>query len=102
MFLRYKDRRKDGKQRRYWCVVENTRGAGGRVVQRHVLSLGEAPRSWHGGGRSRFWKKAPRDRGRCRCFPMTAAKGCWRTPRSSVSGCRSCGSADRGSGGSAG
>ena len=41
MFLRYKDRRKDGKQHRYWSVVENTRIAGGRVVQRHVLYLGE-------------------------------------------------------------
>jgi transposase len=41
MFLRYKDRRKDGKQHRYWSVVENTRVAGGRVVQRHVLYLGE-------------------------------------------------------------
>jgi hypothetical protein len=35
MFLRYKDRRKDGKQHRYWSVVENTRVAGGRMVQRH-------------------------------------------------------------------
>jgi hypothetical protein len=41
MFLRYKDRRKDGKQHRYWSVVENTRVTGGRVVQRHVLYLGE-------------------------------------------------------------
>src|SRR6202163_1864937 len=41
MFLRCKVRRKDGKQPRYWSVVENTRVAGGRVVQRHVLHLGE-------------------------------------------------------------
>jgi len=41
MFLRCKVRRKDGKQRRYWSVVENTWVAGGRVVQRHVLYLGE-------------------------------------------------------------
>ena len=41
MFLRCKVRRKDGKQRRYWSVVENTRVARGRVVQRHVLYLGE-------------------------------------------------------------
>ena len=40
MFLRCKVRRKDGKQHRYWSVVENTRVAG-RVVQRHVLYLGE-------------------------------------------------------------
>src|SRR5258705_12512102 len=41
MFLRCKVRRKDGKQHRYWSVVENTRVAGGRVVQQHVLYLGE-------------------------------------------------------------
>jgi hypothetical protein len=41
MFLRSKVRRKDGKQHRYWSIVENTRVAGGRVVQRHVLLLGE-------------------------------------------------------------
>ena len=41
MFWRCKVRRKDGKQYRYWSVVENTRVAGGRVVQRHVLYLGE-------------------------------------------------------------
>src|SRR6202049_3450218 len=41
MFSRCKVRRKDGKQHRYWSVVENTRVAGGRVVQRQVLYLGE-------------------------------------------------------------
>src|SRR6266571_2478487 len=41
MFLRFKIRRKDGKEHRYWSVVENTRVSGGRVVQRHVLYLGE-------------------------------------------------------------
>src|SRR6202045_4023608 len=41
MFLRCKVRRKDGKQHRYWSVVENTRVGGGRVVQWHVLYLGE-------------------------------------------------------------
>src|SRR5215472_11091904 len=41
MFLRCKVRREDGKQHRYWSVVENTRVAGGRAVQRHVLYLGE-------------------------------------------------------------
>ena len=39
--MRSKVRRKDGKQHRYWSIVENTRVAGGRVVQRHVLYLGE-------------------------------------------------------------
>jgi transposase len=41
MFLRSKIRRKDGKEHRYWSVVENKRVGGGRVVQRHVLYLGE-------------------------------------------------------------
>src|SRR3954466_2301734 len=41
MFLRHKLRRKDGKQHRYWSIVENCRVFGGRTVQRHVLYLGE-------------------------------------------------------------
>ena len=31
----------EGWQARYWSVVENTRVAGRRMVQRHVLYLGE-------------------------------------------------------------
>ena len=34
-------RKKDGKVHRYWSIVENRRLAGGRVLQRHVLYLGE-------------------------------------------------------------
>jgi hypothetical protein len=41
MYLRFSRRRKDGKQHRYWRLVENRRCAGGRVVQRSVLYLGE-------------------------------------------------------------
>lgn len=41
MFLRYKTRKKNGKEHRYWSIVENKRCAGGKVVQRHVLYLGE-------------------------------------------------------------
>ena len=41
MFLRCKVRRKDGKEHRTWSIVENRRVRGGRVVQRHVLYLGE-------------------------------------------------------------
>ena len=41
MFLRVKERYKDGKLHRYWSVVENRRTASRRVVQRHVLYLGE-------------------------------------------------------------
>jgi len=39
--LRRTIRKKDGKEHRYFSVVENKRVAGGRVVQRHVLYLGE-------------------------------------------------------------
>jgi len=41
MFLRYTQRRKDGKLHRYWSIAENHRGEGKRVVQRQVLYLGE-------------------------------------------------------------
>lgn len=41
MFLRSKTRRKDGKVHRYWSIVENRRVQGNRVVQKHVLFLGE-------------------------------------------------------------
>lgn len=41
MFLRATVRKKNGKEHHYWSVVENRRVAGGRVVQRHVLYLGE-------------------------------------------------------------
>ena len=41
MFLRCKKRRKDGKEHLYWSIVENRRVMGGRILQRHVLYLGE-------------------------------------------------------------
>ena len=41
MFLRATTRKKDGKLHDYWSIVESRRVAGGRVVQRHVLYLGE-------------------------------------------------------------
>ena len=41
MFLRSTIRKKDGKEHRYWSLVESKRVSGGRVVQRHVLYLGE-------------------------------------------------------------
>jgi transposase len=41
MFLRASTRRKNGKLHRYWSIVENKRVSRGRVVQRHVLYLGE-------------------------------------------------------------
>jgi len=41
MFLRATTRKKGGKEHRYFSVVENRRVSGGRVLQRHVLYLGE-------------------------------------------------------------
>jgi hypothetical protein len=53
MFLRKTQRKKDGKTHEYWSVVENKRVAGGRVVQRHVLYLGEINSS-----QAAVWRKA--------------------------------------------
>ena len=41
MFLRHTKRKKDGKEHRYWSIVENRRVDGGRVVQRPLLYLSE-------------------------------------------------------------
>lgn len=41
MFLRCKKRYKDGKEHLYWSIVENRRVSGDRVLQRHVLYLGD-------------------------------------------------------------
>ena len=53
MFLRATTRKKDGKQHRYYSVVENKRLSGGRVVQRHVLYLGEINSS-----QERAWRRS--------------------------------------------
>lgn len=41
MYLKCHARRKDGKEHRYWSLAEKRRCAGGRVVDRHILYLGE-------------------------------------------------------------
>jgi transposase len=41
MFLKCHPRIKDGKEHRYWSIVESRRCVGGKVVQRPVLYLGE-------------------------------------------------------------
>jgi transposase len=41
MFLRCTLRVKDGKEHRYWSIVENRRGSSRQVIQRQVLYLGE-------------------------------------------------------------
>src|SRR5262245_6628256 len=53
MFLRETIRKKDGKVHRYFSVVENKRVADGRVVQRHLLYLGEINDS-----QERAWRKS--------------------------------------------
>ena len=53
MFLRCSTRRKDGKEHLYWSVVENRRVGGDRIVQRHVLYLGEL-----NGRQEASWRKS--------------------------------------------
>ena len=53
MFLRGTIRKKNGKEHRYWSIVENKRIAGGHVRQRHVLYLGEINAS-----QERAWRKS--------------------------------------------
>ena len=53
MFLRCTERKKNGKTHSYWNIVENKRLDDGRVVQRHVLYLGEINSS-----QAAAWRKA--------------------------------------------
>jgi hypothetical protein len=75
MFLRKTQRKKDGKTHDYWSVVENKRVAGGRVVQRHVLYLGEINSS-----QAAVWRKAIEvlddDAGRCRTLALFPEDRC--------------------------
>jgi hypothetical protein len=75
MFLRQTPRKKDGKTHDYWSVVENKRVAGGRVVQRHVLYLGEISSS-----QAAVWRKAievlDADTGRARTMALFAEDRC--------------------------
>lgn len=65
MFLRCTRRVKDGKEHRYWSIVENRRGSSRRVVQRQVLYLGEINDS-----QKAAW---------CRCIEVfEAPQGGWR------------------------
>ena len=47
MYLRSNRRFKDGKEHRYWSIVESKRCSGGKVLQRQVLYLGEINDSQH-------------------------------------------------------
>ena len=69
MFLRRSERKRDGKTHTYWSVVENKRLGDGRVVQRHVLYLGEINSS-----QAEAWRKAievfDEDSGRSRTLAL--------------------------------
>ncbi len=75
MFLRKTQRKKDGKTHEYWSVVENKRLAGGRVVQRHVLYLGEINSS-----QAAVWRNAievlDEDAGHSRTMALFAEDRC--------------------------
>jgi hypothetical protein len=50
MFLRSTNRKKDGKDHRYFSIVENRRMPGGKVVPRTVLYPGEINDQQQGAG----------------------------------------------------
>src|SRR5258708_36551606 len=75
MFLRRTERKKNGKTHSYWNVVENKRLDDGRVVQRHVLYLGEINSS-----QAASWRKAievfDEDAGRARTLALFPEDRC--------------------------
>ena len=75
MFLRRTERKKNGKTHHYWNVVENKRLGDGRVVQRHVLYLGEINSS-----QAVAWRKAievfDEDAGRSRTLALFPEDRC--------------------------
>src|SRR4030088_3064026 len=75
MFLRRNQRKKNGKTHSYWNVVENRRLDDGRVVQRHVLYLGEIKSS-----QAAAWRKAievfGEDAGRSRTLALFPEDRC--------------------------
>src|SRR6266702_4852815 len=75
MFLRRTERKKNGKAHHYWNVVENKRLDDGRVVQRHVLYLGEINSS-----QAAAWRKAievfDEDAGRARTLALFPEDRC--------------------------
>ena len=75
MFLRKTERRKNGKTHLYWSVVESKRLGSGRVIQRHVLYLGEINSS-----QAEAWRKAievfDEDAGRSRTLALFPEHRC--------------------------
>jgi hypothetical protein len=61
MFLKCRERRKDGKIHRSWSIVESRRYAGNKVAHRHVLYLGDgAKRRCQPAGFARRARRGPR------------------------------------------
>src|SRR5450631_3144312 len=84
MFLRCTERKKNGKTHHYWNVVENKRLDDGRVVQRHVLYLGEISPS-----QAAAWRKSievfDEDAGQSRTLALFPEDHCSAvTPHSSI------------------
>jgi Fatty acid cis/trans isomerase (CTI) len=89
MYLRFARRPKDGKEHRYWSIVESRRCAGGGVVQRPVLYLGEINEvsTRRGAGCS---KPSTRAAGGIASFPCSPPSGrCPTTPKALVCRCGS-------------
>jgi hypothetical protein len=72
MFLKCHPRIKDGKEHRYWSVVENRRFGRGKVVQRQVLYLGEINDSQRESWVERSKSSTRSASGPCpwHCFPL--------------------------------
>ena len=75
MFLRYTTRKKNGKEHRYYSLVENRRVASGRVVQRHALYLGEINDNQQAAWRKtiEIFEEGKPARARWRCFPRNGS-----------------------------
>ena len=75
MFLRKTERQKNGKTHLYWSVVENRRLDSGRMVQRHVLYLGEINSS-----QADAWRRAievfDEDKGQARSLALFPEDRC--------------------------
>jgi len=74
MFLRSNNRKKDGKDHRYFSIVENHRISSGKMVQRTVLYLGEINDQ-----QQTAWRKSlsvfdeqQQEYANLSCFPTTA------------------------------
>jgi hypothetical protein len=75
VFLRQTLRREDAKTHNYWSVVENQRLQGGKVVQRHVLYLGETSPSQTAGWRNSI-EVFDEDAGRPRTLTLFPGDSC--------------------------